>query len=271
MTQKAQNGSYWRFANSIQPLPNLFPSAWHVPGTTNRLYGLGWDFHRYLLGRPPYLSLAMAVNGARVGQCVMMKPQTHHRQEQHVAQEPVQPPLQIGSHRTSYGHPMRLCQWIKRLCIDLALTQARLAEQASCAVQTIRAFEKGRRRPSRAFAARLATVLQVPPDQRAAFVRLAECAPTRLPVRSRWRRGDQQRTARPNRYRAAYEWAAREWAGSKRRASRSRAGSPPCHQAVCAVPPWCAIRVHRWRRGLLPRQSRRARESRPRWWLQEQC
>ena len=64
-------------------------------------------------------------------------------------------------------------QWIKRLRTDLDLTQERLAEQVGCSVQTIRAFEGGRRRPSREFAARLATVLQVPPEQRTAFVRLA--------------------------------------------------------------------------------------------------
>lgn len=53
------------------------------------------------------------------------------------------------------------------------LTQAALADLAGCAAQTVRAFESGRRRPSRAMAERLAQVLGVPPEQRDAFLRLA--------------------------------------------------------------------------------------------------
>jgi transcriptional regulator with XRE-family HTH domain len=58
------------------------------------------------------------------------------------------------------------------------LTQETLAERVGCAVQTLRAYEQGRRRPSREMAERLAHVLGVPADQIAAFVRLARITDT---------------------------------------------------------------------------------------------
>ena len=54
-------------------------------------------------------------------------------------------------------------RWLKRLRADLDLTQERLAEQVGCSIETIRAFEAGRRRPSRAMSERLAEVLAVDP------------------------------------------------------------------------------------------------------------
>src|SRR3712207_4824779 len=69
--------------------------------------------------------------------------------------------------------PMTLGRWMKRLRAEHDLTQEALAEALGCAVQTIRTFETGTRRPSRALAERLAGVLQIPPEQRADFVRLA--------------------------------------------------------------------------------------------------
>src|SRR3712207_5711246 len=69
--------------------------------------------------------------------------------------------------------PVTFPRWMKRLRAALDLTQEMLAEQASCATHTIRTFESGKRRPSRELAERLAHVLQVPPEQRADFVRLA--------------------------------------------------------------------------------------------------
>lgn len=62
---------------------------------------------------------------------------------------------------------------LKRLRGQFDLTQEALAELASCSVQTIRFFESGRRRPSLEMAEHLAELLQVPPAERAAFVRLA--------------------------------------------------------------------------------------------------
>src|SRR5262245_48470555 len=63
--------------------------------------------------------------------------------------------------------------WIKRLRVPLDLTQERLADLVGCAVQTIRAFERGARRPSRAMAERLADVLKVDAAERARFLQVA--------------------------------------------------------------------------------------------------
>lgn len=73
--------------------------------------------------------------------------------------------------------PLTFGRWLKRLRAEQDLTQEMLAELANCAAPTLRSFEIGRRRPSRAMAERLAAVLQVPADQQAEFLRLA-----RLPV-----------------------------------------------------------------------------------------
>lgn len=62
----------------------------------------------------------------------------------------------------SMNEPLTLGRWMKRLRADLDLTQDALAEHVGCAVQTIRTFEIGTRRPSRELAERLAATLQVP-------------------------------------------------------------------------------------------------------------
>src|SRR5262245_12182548 len=71
------------------------------------------------------------------------------------------------------NEPLTFGRWIKRLRAELDLTQERLGEQVGCAAQTIRSFESGIRRPSRELAERLADALEVAPERRAAFVRLA--------------------------------------------------------------------------------------------------
>lgn len=68
--------------------------------------------------------------------------------------------------------------WLRRLRRAHDLTQEVLAEKVGCAVHTLRSFEAGRRRPSRDLAARLATVLDLPADQRDRFVRLARRGPS---------------------------------------------------------------------------------------------
>jgi predicted ATPase/DNA-binding XRE family transcriptional regulator len=73
--------------------------------------------------------------------------------------------------RASRDHVFGL--WVRRLRVSLDLTQETLAEQVGCATQTMRSFESGRRRPSRELAARIADTLQVPPDEREQFLRLA--------------------------------------------------------------------------------------------------
>lgn len=78
---------------------------------------------------------------------------------------------EVMSDKTAFG------QWIKRLRAKRDWTQEALAEEVACAVQTIRSFENGSRRPSRPMAERLADILRVPDAEREEFLRLA-----RLPV-----------------------------------------------------------------------------------------
>jgi predicted ATPase/DNA-binding XRE family transcriptional regulator len=63
--------------------------------------------------------------------------------------------------------------WLRQLRTTQDLTQERLADAAGCAPETIRSFENGRRRPSRAIARRLAEVLGLPPEEAERFVGLA--------------------------------------------------------------------------------------------------
>ena len=71
------------------------------------------------------------------------------------------------------SEPLPFGRWLKRLRADFDLSQEALAEAAGCAPQTIRAFESGTRRPSRAMVERLAAVLRVPVEEQATFARLA--------------------------------------------------------------------------------------------------
>ena len=82
------------------------------------------------------------------------------------------------------NEPLTLGHWMKRLRAERDLTQQALATELGCAVQTIRTLEIGRRRPSRDLAERLAIALQVAPEQRAAFVRLARAPTGRAPAAS---------------------------------------------------------------------------------------
>ncbi|HYF64886.1 MAG TPA: helix-turn-helix domain-containing protein, partial [Herpetosiphonaceae bacterium] len=76
------------------------------------------------------------------------------------------------------------------------LTQEALAEQIGCSPQTVRAFETGRRRPSREMAARIADILRVPAGEQAAFIRLARSVP---PARDEADAGAASREAPPAR------------------------------------------------------------------------
>lgn len=64
-------------------------------------------------------------------------------------------------------------RWLKRRRLELALTQAGLANQAGYSVVTIRKLESDDLRPSRELAERLAVHLDIPTDDRAAFVQFA--------------------------------------------------------------------------------------------------
>lgn len=72
--------------------------------------------------------------------------------------------------------PISFSRWLKQLRSQHDLTQEALAELVACSVQTIRFFETGKRRPAVEMAERLADVLQVPAEERAAFVRQARAA-----------------------------------------------------------------------------------------------
>jgi len=74
--------------------------------------------------------------------------------------------------------------WLKRRRQTLGLTQDALAQQVGCAVATIRKIEADARRPSVQIAERLADVLALAPQDRAAFLHAAraELAADRLPL-----------------------------------------------------------------------------------------
>ena len=77
--------------------------------------------------------------------------------------------------------------WLKTRRKGLDMTQAQLAEAASCSVETIRKVESGGLRPSRQLAELLAACLGVPPEERADFIRFARWepdTPSPLPVKS---------------------------------------------------------------------------------------
>ncbi len=83
--------------------------------------------------------------------------------------DPYSGPTQEGDmERTaSFGY------WLRRRRKALDLTQEDLARQVGCAVGTIKKLEGDDRRPSRQFAERLADLLAIPPEERAAFLKAA--------------------------------------------------------------------------------------------------
>src|SRR3712207_9398547 len=68
---------------------------------------------------------------------------------------------------TSFG------AWLKRRRKALDLTQDDLAQRVGVAIGTVRKWEADERRPSRDVVERLVDVLQVAPDDRASFSKLA--------------------------------------------------------------------------------------------------
>lgn len=64
-------------------------------------------------------------------------------------------------------------EWLKQRRRGLALTQEQLAQRVSYSVDAIRKYESGATQPSRQAAELLAVALEVPPDQRAAFIAFA--------------------------------------------------------------------------------------------------
>ncbi|MEJ2488182.1 MAG: helix-turn-helix domain-containing protein, partial [Anaerolineales bacterium] len=69
--------------------------------------------------------------------------------------------------------PVFFGEWVKRRRKALDLTQEELANRASCSKHAVRKIESGERRPSRQLAGLLAQALDIPPDERQEFVRVA--------------------------------------------------------------------------------------------------
>jgi len=73
----------------------------------------------------------------------------------------------------STGDPVCFGEWLKERRKALDLTQAELAERAGCSAPGLRKIETGERRPSKELAALLAAALEVAPELRPTFVRVA--------------------------------------------------------------------------------------------------
>ena len=89
--------------------------------------------------------------------------------------------------------------WLRQHRRALDLTQAELARQEGCSAITLRKLEAEERRPSKQTAERLAEALQVPPDDRADFLRFARGDPFAAPEDSKApNKTDEQPTPRHN-------------------------------------------------------------------------
>jgi predicted ATPase/DNA-binding XRE family transcriptional regulator len=64
-------------------------------------------------------------------------------------------------------------EWLRQRRIQLKLTHKELADRVGCSVITIRKIEYGERRPSAQIAELLANSLNIPPEERSTFVRVA--------------------------------------------------------------------------------------------------
>src|SRR5512142_216007 len=64
-------------------------------------------------------------------------------------------------------------EWLHQRRDGLGLTRKELAERVGCSVSTLRKIEDGERRPSGQVAELLANCLDIPPEKRLTFVRVA--------------------------------------------------------------------------------------------------
>lgn len=71
--------------------------------------------------------------------------------------------------------------WLKQRRKALDLTQAELAQRIGCTMETIRKIEAAARRPSRQITELLAEHLEIPPEQRAAFIQAARAPRAEIP------------------------------------------------------------------------------------------
>ena len=71
--------------------------------------------------------------------------------------------------------------WLKLRRTALDLTQWDLAERVGCSREAIQKIEAGTRRPSKQIAELLIACLEIPPEERPAFVRWARLGPEAAP------------------------------------------------------------------------------------------
>jgi len=85
-----------------------------------------------------------------------------------------------------FDPPLTFGDWLKQRRMRLDLTQGELAQSAGCSVFALRKIESGERRPSKQLAGLLAGSLDIPPDYRQIFIRVArgELNLERLPAPS---------------------------------------------------------------------------------------
>lgn len=69
--------------------------------------------------------------------------------------------------------PLAFGYWLRRRRKALDLTQGQLADRVGCSLKTIQKLEAEERRPSRAMAERLAAMLDLAPDERETFLKVA--------------------------------------------------------------------------------------------------
>src|SRR5689334_20670408 len=84
--------------------------------------------------------------------------------------------------RASMASGVSFKDWLKQRRKSLDLTQAELAHKVSCSIYTVQRIEEGVARPSRQLAELLAAGLEIPPEERAAFVQRARAAIARSAI-----------------------------------------------------------------------------------------
>jgi predicted ATPase/transcriptional regulator with XRE-family HTH domain len=69
--------------------------------------------------------------------------------------------------------PVFFGEWVKRRRKALDLTQNELSQRAGCSIFTVRKIESGERRPSKQLAELLANALEISPEEKQTFIRIA--------------------------------------------------------------------------------------------------
>src|SRR5438477_10556286 len=82
--------------------------------------------------------------------------------------------------------PRAFGDWLRRRRRALDLTQAECARLVGCSAVTLRKLEAETRRPSKQIADRLAEVLEIAPNDRAAFLQFARGDPYAWPGAAAW-------------------------------------------------------------------------------------